>query len=85
MSLVLNLRLIDRQETDVTVLEVYEGPDKRRVRFFVHAGGPAYSEVWTGTAWQLVHQLLGKCTLLQASLVRLYRPTEDILGWSPHG
>lgn len=83
-ALVLNLRLLDHQEQPGVIQEIYEGPDKRRVRFFarVHPDPTAFSQVWTGYEWKQVHYLLDPGLTPSDAIVRLFRPTEDILGWS---
>ena len=74
-------RLINRQEHSDVVLEVFEGPDGRRVRFFVKVAERACSEVWTGTEWKEVHSLVGRPKSIKYALPLLYITTEDILGW----
>lgn len=83
----LDIRLIDRQQTRYAILEVYAGPDGRRVRFFA-GGGEAISQVWSGSEWNEVHRLVweGPNPTPEEAIRRLFSPTEDILGWSKsHG
>jgi len=86
MSIITNLRIIDHQETPGTVQEVIEGPDGRRVRFFVSVvpNATAYSQVWSGTEWKHVHTLLDPGLIVGGALARLMRTTEEILGWGRH-
>ena len=82
-----DIRLIDRQVDPSTfsILEVYAGPDNRRVRFLADRWS-ARSEVWTPAGWTEVHRLKGTIPPPEEALRRLFGPTEDILGWStPNG
>lgn len=81
--LVLNVRLIDRQEQPLVLQEVYEGPDKRRVRFFVRVcpDPTAFSQVWSGSEWKQVHNLFDPGLSPRDAIIRLLNTTEDILGW----
>lgn len=85
----LDIRLIDRQMDAHSILEVYAGPDTRRVRFQANRITlTAFSEVWTPTGWTEVHHLKlpVPCPAPEEAIRRLFSPTEDILGWSKsHG
>jgi hypothetical protein len=81
VNLILNMRLIDRQSTKQSILEVYAGPDDRRVRFFANSI-EAYSQVWSGVAWQEVHHLISTGALApEEAISTLFPVTGDILGW----
>ena len=85
MSLITQVRVIDHQERPDELFEVVEGPDLRRVRFIIRVGGPtphAYSQVWQSFEWKMVHHLLKPGTTPEDALARLFKATEDILGWS---
>lgn len=83
MSLITGVRVIDHQEQPGVLLEIVEGPDHRRVRFFVRVAEmpQAYSQVWTGSEWKPVHHLLDPGYNPGEALARLFKTTEDILGW----
>jgi len=83
MSLITQVRVIDHQEQPGVLLEVVEGPDQRRARFFVRVSATpqAYSQVWTGSDWKSVHYLLDPGCNPGDALARLFKTTEDILGW----
>jgi hypothetical protein len=83
-GLIINLRLIDHQEQPGVLQEVYEGPDKRRVRFFarVHPDPTAFSQVWSGSEWKSIHNLLDPGLSPSEAIARLFKATEDILGWT---
>lgn len=81
MILNLSLRLIDRQVHNQTIVEVWAGPDSRRVRFWVDLNR-AVSELWTPQGWTEIHQIIGTLlTLPEENIQRLFKPTLDILGW----
>ena len=86
-ELALNLRLIDHQEQPGVLQEVYEGPDGRRVRFFarVHPDPLAFSQVWSGSEWKPVHNLLDPGMSPRNAIIRLFETTEDVLGWPSSG
>lgn len=79
-----NIRLIDRQSTHRTLLEVYAGPDGRRVRFFADPV-EAYAQVWANAGWLEVHRLLverNNPSPPEEAISKLFKTTEDILGWT---
>lgn len=87
MSILIQMRLIDRQETPTSVMEVYACPYHQKVRFLVIFGEKAHSQVWTQEGWKSVHQLLDVRLPMDQALVQLHRVTDDILGWTmeePH-
>lgn len=78
------IRLIDRQESPKAILEVYAGPNNSRVRFHADssaAWAAAYSELWSGTGWNVVHSLLTPCAMPSESIAKLFKVTADILDW----
>lgn len=82
-----NIRLIDRQSAHRTLLEVYAGPDGRRIRFFADPV-EAYSQVWSDAGWREVHHLLIERSSPfppEEAITHLFKATEDILGWKEQG
>ncbi len=83
MSLITQVRVIDHQEQPGVLQQVVAGPDNRRVRFFVRVAETpqAYSQVWAGSEWKLIHHLLDPGCNPGEALARLVKITEDILDW----
>lgn len=83
MSVLTNIRLIDRQQMGRLLQEIYAGPDGRRVRFLA-SPQQACSEVWSGTKWEAAYCLLEDFGDIppEQVLTRLFKVTGDILGWS---